>query len=213
MVMTVGCIPRFFHNLNLASLGNKEQNSNREQNLNSDEFENATLFIFQFVKGQNYQERINNLRKGKKISKGSPLFKLSPVLDVNGVLRATGRLQMSKDLTFGEKHPIILPKCHLVLLLVRFHHLLLKHTGVPLLLTSLRNDYWIFGLRVLSKKVCRECIAGQRQDSRECKQIPAPLPLDRISRSFPFAVVEVGLLVHLSVMTQKERSICLFVAL
>lgn len=98
---------------------------------------------------------------------------------------------MSEKYTFIEKHPIILPKCHVTLLLIRFQHQLLKHAGVSLLLSSLRNNYWIFGLRVLSKKVCRECVSCQRQDARACKQIVAPLPTDRISKSPPFSVVGV----------------------
>ena len=95
------------------------------------------------------------------------------------------------DYTFDEKHPVILPKGHVSLLLVKFQHQLLKHAGVSTLLTSLRNNFWIFGVRVLSKKVCRECVRCQRQDTRACSQIMAPLPSDRITRSLPFSVVGV----------------------
>ena len=67
--------------------------------------------------------------------------------------------------------------------------LYLQHAGVSTLITSLRNKFWIFSLRVLAKKVCKECVLCQRQDSRACSQVTAPLPSDRIDRSHPFSVV------------------------
>ena len=135
-----------------------------------------------------FEERESLLKK-KSVNKNSSLYKLSPFLDDNGLLRVGGRLQMHTLFSFEEKHPIILPKCRFSYLLVESQHQLLKHAGVSTLVTVLRNKYWIFGIRVMAKKVCRLCIACQKQDTRACQQIMAPLPSDRISRSFPFAVV------------------------
>ena len=46
-------------------------------------------------------------------------------------------------------------------------------------------------MRTLAKKVCKQCISCQRQDSRPQDQATAPLPSDRITRSPPFSVVGV----------------------
>ena len=59
----------------------------------------------------------------------------------DGLLRIKGRLQLS-DLAYAEKHPIILPNCHLMKLL-RFQHYLLKHAGVNTMISSFLGNYWI----------------------------------------------------------------------
>ncbi len=57
-------------------------------------------------------EDLELLRKGMKLPKGSILFKLSPTIDEKGLLRVKGRLQHS-EMSYKEKYPVILPKCHL----------------------------------------------------------------------------------------------------
>ena len=90
--------------------------------------------------------------------KSSSIAKLTPFLGQGGLLRVKGRLQLS-ELSYESKHPIILPRCHLTMLLVRFQHKVLKHVGVDTLVTSLRNAYWIVGLRRLVMQVKRECVS------------------------------------------------------
>ena len=102
-------------------------------------------------------------------------------------LRVQGRLQFSQ-LSWEEKHQIILPKFHLTLLLTRFQHSLMKHTGVSAMISSLRNQFWILGVRRLAKRVKRECVHCKRQDSSPCQQPMSPLPDLRVTQSFPFAV-------------------------
>lgn len=91
-------------------------------------------------------------------------------------------------LPYQEKHPIILPKGHLTKLLVEYQHRVLKHAGVNTVVSSLRNEYWIIGLRRLVKTVKRECVSCQRVDSRACNQPVAPLPDLRVTQAPPFSV-------------------------
>ena len=84
-----------------------------------------------------------------------------------------GRIQFAK-LSFEEKHPIILPKSHVSMLLVRSHHRMMKHAGVATMISTLRCQFWIVGLRRMAKKVKRECIACQKQDAVACAQPRAP---------------------------------------
>ena len=184
LVKVMGWILRFVNNLKSSTHGR----SKTAQSLDSDDLEAAKICVFKTAQRESFADEIDHLREGRMVPKGSSLFKLSPFLDESGLLRVGGRLQMS-DYTYNEKHPIILPKGHVSTLLVTFQHQLLKHAGVSSLLTSLRNNFWIFGVRVTSKKVCRECVLCQRQDARACSQIMAPLPSDRINRSHPFSVV------------------------
>ncbi|XP_076038655.1 uncharacterized protein LOC143023882 [Oratosquilla oratoria] len=58
----------------------------------------------------------------------------------------------------------------------KFQHNLLKHAGVHTLMSTIRNSYWIIGLRQVAKRVCRECVACKRFDSSQCSQSALPLP-------------------------------------
>ena len=94
----------------------------------------------------------------------------------------------SELLSYAEKHPIILPRCHLSVLLVRYQHTLMKHAGVSLILSSLRNHYWIIGVRRIAKRVKKNCISCQRMDAAPYAQPMAPLPDVRVTPAVPFAV-------------------------
>ena len=63
-----------------------------------------------------------------------------------------------------------------------------KHAGVDTMICMLRSSYWIVGLRRLAKRVKRECVSCQRQDSQACNQKAGPLSSLRVSESPPFSV-------------------------
>ena len=122
------------------------------------ELEKAKMVLIQQVQCGDFPEECASLQDGRPVKKSSPLYKFQPFLDGEGIMRVGGRLQFS-DLSYDSKHPILIPKSHLAVLLVRFQHQLLKHGGVNVLLTSLRNQIWIVGARALASKwrsgVCR----------------------------------------------------------
>ena len=64
----------------------------------------------------------------------------------------------------------------------------MKHAGVSAMISTLRNQFWILGVRRLAKRVKRECVHCKRQDSSPCQQPMSPLPDLRVTQSFPFAV-------------------------
>jgi hypothetical protein len=147
----------------------------------------AKMCLFKEYQVQAFFEEMVLLKKGLGIPKGSVIFRLSPYLDERGFLRVKGRLQKS-DLSYDEKHPLILPKGHCAKLLVRFQHILLKHAGVSTLIATLRNSLWICGLRQICKTVVYECVPCQRLMAKPCNQPAAPLPEDRVTKSPPFSV-------------------------
>ncbi|XP_066956312.1 uncharacterized protein [Macrobrachium rosenbergii] len=134
-----------------------------------------------------YPREFESLIQGRPLHRGSPLVKLDPFLDNDGLLRIKGRLEYS-DLCYESKHPIILSSTHVVKTLVRFQHVLLKHSGVSTLVSTLRNGYWIVRLRRIAKTVCRECVTCRRYDSKACSQNVAPLPELRVKSAPPFSV-------------------------
>ena len=86
-----------------------------------------------------YSEELCALGQGQSVSKKSKIYKLSPFLCYDGLSRLQGRLQNS-GLPEEEKHPVIIPKTHLSVLLARHAHVMLKHAGVNTMLVSLRDQ-------------------------------------------------------------------------
>ena len=144
--------------------------------LSFDELQTAKQCLICAEQENAFSAELDALRKGRKIPKCSPLVKLSTFVAEDGFLRVQGRLQFSQ-LSWEEKHPIILPKSHLTLLLTRFQHSLMKHAGVSAMISSLRNPFWILGVRRLAKHVKRECVHCKRQDSSPCQQPMSDEPL------------------------------------
>ncbi|KAK3756708.1 hypothetical protein RRG08_035464 [Elysia crispata] len=165
----------------------QERRSSSE--LSPGELENGGITLLRCIQGERYGEEIEQLISGREVKGGSPISRLSPFIGKDGLLRMQGRLAFASSLLYDEKHPIILPKCHLTLLLVKNKHYMMKHAGVDTLVTAIRNNFWIVSVRTLAKKICRSCIHCQRQDARACKQAMAPLPEDRVKKSPPFSVI------------------------
>ena len=135
-----------------------------------------------------FPREIEALRCHKLIHRGSPLARLNPILDKNNILRARGRLE-NANVSYETRCPIIIPRGHLAKLIVSFQHLTMKHAGVCSIVTSLRINFFIIGVRKIAKNVCRECVSCKRFDSRPCNQPVAPLPSFRVTAAPPFSIV------------------------
>ena len=98
------------------------------------------------------------MKLNKEVKKSSKLGNLRPVL-VFRVLRVGGRLQKAVELSWDEKHPMVLPKRHHVSqLIVRHYHESAAHSGRKQTLCELRRMFWIIGGRGLVKKTIISCI-------------------------------------------------------
>lgn len=177
----VAWVRRFIHNC-------KPNGTKHSGPLTYEELSKAKDYILICVQKESYEKERNALSQGKPLPRNSFLRELNPFLDSNGLLRIKGRLQHS-DLSYDSKHPIIIPNCHVAKLIVLFQHKLLKHAGVHTLMSTIRNSYWIIGLRQVAKRVCKECVACKRFDSRPCSQSAPPLPELRVKSTFPFAII------------------------
>ena len=177
-IRIVSWVMRFLHNIKPACV-------KLAGNLTLEELTEAKLKLLCCVQRQHYVSEFTSLLSDTKIPKSSPIYRLNPFIGVDGLIRVGGRLEFAQ-MSFEEKHPVILPKCHLSLLLVQFYHTIMKHAGVSSLVAAVRRQYWIVSLRTLAKRVKRECISCQKQDALACDQATAPLPEDRITRAPPF---------------------------
>ena len=180
-IRVVGWVLRFIHNVR------GHTSEGRAGDLSLKELGVAKLTLIRCVQQEEYGSEWVALKDGRLVPSSSPIAKLSPFIGEDDLLRVQGRLQFSQ-LAFEEKHPIIVPKSHLSLLLIRFQHKLMKHAGVATMITSLRGQYWLVGGRRLAKRVKKECVSCQRLDAPAGSQIWAPLPDLRVTQTPPFSV-------------------------
>ena len=108
---------------------------------------------------------------------------LRPFLDPNGLIRVNGRLRQATWLTYDQRHPIILPKQGKVTFsIVKAYHVrILKHVGgVEMLLSRLREKYWVVRARVLCKHIIQECNHCNLRHQRLTRPEMAPIHPSRI---------------------------------
>lgn len=177
--------------------------------LSDGETREAQAFLIRVAQTQAYPEECAALGKGRAVPRSSPISSLCPFVDDAGLIRVRSRLT-NTDMSLGDRCPVLVPKGHLADLLIRFQHERLKHSGVDTLLTSLRCEYWIVGVRRAAKRVKRTCLACQRQDAVALNAPVAPLPAVRTSKAPPFAVTGVDFCGPLFVLPKKKVYVCLF---
>ena len=163
-----------------------------------EEYSAAQLMYYRLIQKQYFPAEIQALETGKTVARDSKLSKLSPFLDEEKILRVRGRIQLS-ELVYESKHPVVLPKCHASLLIVRHVHHMQKHAGVDAMIAFIRKDFEIFRLRQMAKSVKRDCVSCLRYDSRPCNEVAAPLPKDRVTMAPAFSVTGVDFVVQCTV--------------
>ncbi|KAI5651819.1 hypothetical protein NE865_00156 [Phthorimaea operculella] len=133
MTRVMAYIMRFCHNC-------RPQNTKNKQNfLSSAELQHALKLIIKHEQEIHFEEEIRSLVKNENIK--GPLKPLHVFRDKMGLVRVGGRLQNS-DLSFDQKHPIILPKASRITeLIIHREHLRLLHAGPRLILSQLNQKY------------------------------------------------------------------------
>jgi len=110
--------------------------------LTTEEVESAFLNLIRMVQGVEFRTEILYLQGSQQLSRSSKIFKFSPFfICCQGILRVSGRL-LNADISFNEKHPIILPQGHaLTLLIMQEIHKVLLHSGAQAMLAFYRQRY------------------------------------------------------------------------
>lgn len=153
--------------------------------INCDEMECAELEIVKQLQNQSYSSEIAALSHGQKIKQTSSLLKLQPVL-IDGILRVGGRLDKAPEMSFDNKHPILLGnKSHVASLIVKHFHNLCAHSGREHTTSLIRQKYWIVGSSTLVRKCLRECVECRKNFRSPETQIMAQLPADRLMANEP----------------------------
>lgn len=156
--------------------------------LTKKDIQHAAEHVYRVVQEQAFSSELAKLREQLPVSKGSPLYQLSPFIDEKGVLRVGGRLRHS-ELSYEQKHPVILPQDRIANVIIRYHHLKALHGGLQLTLSLLRERYWIIHARNRTKLILSKCVICARYRAKLETQRMGDLPSERCSKSRPFSHV------------------------
>ncbi|GIY77871.1 reverse transcriptase [Caerostris darwini] len=131
-------------------------------------------------------------------------------LDPDDLLRVKTRIIQRKDQE-SFRYPILLPsKHHIVDKLIFEKHVELCHAGIQVLMSTLREEYWIIKSRKTIRQVIRNCLRCKRFSIHPLQSISAPLPEDRIREAQVFEVIGVDLCGPLFLKDNKKCWIVLF---
>lgn len=157
------------------------------------ERDNALIMWTRIVQRKAFRKEIGALTSGAPILRDSKLLRLTPTwVEGDSTLRLAGRLA-NAQLTFNEKHPLILPaNGPFVELLVKDAHYRTMHGGPQLCLGFLRRRFWILKARIAIRKYigsfCVQCI---RHSKVAAQQLMGSLPAARSTPGHPFERVGV----------------------
>ncbi|XP_071034729.1 uncharacterized protein [Parasteatoda tepidariorum] len=130
-------------------------------------------------------------KDGFKYVYDNKLKQLRPFVDQNGVIRAKTNLDYRDD-TSDFIHPIILPNNRpVVKLLILSYHVDYLHADISLLMSHLREKYWVLKSRKTIRNCIKHCVKCQRLKVKRCEVMPGILPSDRVNDAAVFEIVGV----------------------
>lgn len=153
--------------------------SNSIPPLTSDEIRTAQHYILKQVQDQKFSRDSQQISRKGKVSHRSNLKSLAPFIHTDGLLRVGGRLSQSV-LPFDTKHQIILPKEDPITnLIIQHYHINHFHAGTTLLISLLRQRYWIIQCRNVIRRTVYNCVKCFRDRATTITQIMGELPASR----------------------------------
>lgn len=141
--------------------------------ITASDLEFAEIKLLQILQHKYFANEINILKNDSLLS--TALNKLRPFFR-DGLIRVGGRLTNS-DLDFAQQHPILLPRQdHVVDLIIEYYHKKYLHAGPELLMSLLRQKYWILSARRIVRQIIHKCNVCFRARPRPTYPLMADLP-------------------------------------
>nr|XP_055053880.1 uncharacterized protein LOC129439016 [Misgurnus anguillicaudatus] len=166
----------------------------------------AKDLIIGSVQHEVFKEEYKCIEKGQPISKQSSLKKLCPIVDIQGLLRVGGRISCA-DVSWEEKHPLILPRTHHIsTLIVRYYHEQVAHQGRHITEGAIRAaGFWIVGSKRVVSAVIHKCVVCRKlRGSLQCQKM-SDLPVDRLAQEPPFTNVGLDVFGPWTIVTRRTR--------
>ncbi|XP_012234575.1 uncharacterized protein [Linepithema humile] len=185
--------------------------------ISCEELRKAMIIVVKLHQQKVFAFELHALQRGKAIDSHSKLLSFNPIIDQDGILRVGGRLT-NAPIPYTQKHPILLsPNNVLTDLIIRDQHLRHFHIGPQLLLTTLRETYWIIHARNAIKRVLSKCVLCFRLRPRSPVQKMGDLPACRVTPSRVFNHTGVDYAGPFNIKISRNKSgkayLCLFVCM
>lgn len=189
--------------------------------LTNDELQNALINLAKISQRESFPNEIHNLKNTTLLNRKSNILSLNPFLDKYGVLRVGGRIQNATHCPYNQIHPILIDSKHtFTKLLFMYEHNRLLHCGPQQLLSSVREQFWPTGGRVLSKSTVNKCYTCTRLKAKPVQQLMGNLPPFRVTPAPPFESCGADFAGPFFIINRKGRGaksfkcyLCLFVCL
>ncbi|GBN73535.1 hypothetical protein AVEN_119865-1 [Araneus ventricosus] len=122
-------------------LYNCKTKEKKSGSISVEEFQHAKKYLAKTIQVNVFSAEINALKKNESI-KRTNVSNLNVFLDDDDLIRVGGRLTNS-ELSFDQKHPILLPRDHKLTDIIMEHfHIKNLHVGAQTLLHLVRQEYW-----------------------------------------------------------------------
>lgn len=150
------------------------------------ELYDAKFYWVKLTQQSAFKQEIKQLSRGEHLANSNPLVRLTPFIDSQGILRVGGRLE-SSNLSFGAKHPAILPRdTPLTKMIIDQAHRKTLHGGIQKTLSFILDEFWIIGGRTAVKSIIWKCVRCARFLQIRGQQLMGQLPVHRVTPSRPF---------------------------
>jgi hypothetical protein len=154
--------------------------------VSAEEVSHSLCALIYYVQKVAFSDEISNLASGVPVSKN--LRRLDLFIDRTGLIRVDGRLT-NADISYEQKHPVLLPSKHrLTDLLIDHHHIRLKHPGAYALQAYLQQEYWIQSARRVIRSRLRLCMSCFRTSPKCIEPKMATLPKYRVQHIKSFLI-------------------------
>ncbi|XP_065087716.1 uncharacterized protein LOC135709338 [Ochlerotatus camptorhynchus] len=186
--------------------------------LERDEFRTAQIILWKQAQFEGFPDEMSILTKNleqqpdvvmETVKKSSCLYKLTPILDKEGVLRLGGRMDMSVDMPFDKRCPIILPRKHATTeKLIQFYHEKYGHANRETVMNEFRQRFWIPNTRAAIRQVMSNCVWCKVHRCQPHVPMMAPLPIQRVTPYLrPFNSVGIDYLgpIEVTLGRRKEK--------
>lgn len=187
--------------------------------LNANDIKGAENRILKLLQKTQFSDIIKTL-KNKGWTTRSKIANLNPFLGDIGLIRIGGRLQGS-NLTFSQKHPILLSSRHyLTNNIIRETYQKHFHAGIQTTLSLMRQRFWLLDGRNQVWKVVRTYTRCFRFNPNTINYKMGNLPPARIHEAIPFAQIGIDFCGPFYIKEKKYRNrnrikvyICVFVCM
>ena len=141
--------------------------------------------IIKLSQAESFSQELQQLKTKGQVSTSSQLLQLQPFVSEEGIILVGGRLRKA-DISMDAQHPIILHGCSWISkLLVTHEHRLNCRDGIESLVANIRQRFWIIGVRMLTKRVIKNCLDCKRRNAKPQVPIMADLPSFRVRKGCP----------------------------